>query len=164
MARGINYSTSAGKMICFQRQTATLWNNLANKVWDSRCLRAEPDGVWPTFGFPGESTASCPGSCTGPPRPATARQGVTFCILLERNSPKHTKLDNVKQKKRKKLISCHIRSIAAPKKEGSLQLPAWLHCECRPLTCRWRRHSLKPWANMVTTSLWSSSSCCTSLQ
>lgn len=95
-----------------------------NKVWDSRCLRAEPDGVWPTFGFPGESTASCPGSCTAPPRPATARQGVTFCILSERNSPKHTKLDNVKQtKKNAHFMSHQINSKLLTRKEACDFLP-----------------------------------------
>lgn len=42
----------------------------------------------------------------------------------------------------------------------------WKHFLQSSFSSTWmcRRHSLKPWASMVTTSLWSSSSCCTSLQ
>lgn len=48
---------------------------------DSRCLRAGRGGAWPTFGFPGESTASCPGSCSGPSHPATANNRKLFLHL-----------------------------------------------------------------------------------
>ncbi len=49
---------------------------------------------------------------------------------------------------------------------GSMVQPHLLLWEFWSFTLTWTclRHSLKPWANMVTTSLWSSSSCCTSLQ
>lgn len=40
----------------------------------ARCLHAEPDGVWPTFGFPGESKALSPGSYGGQSRPVVGTQ------------------------------------------------------------------------------------------
>lgn len=47
----------------------------------ARCLHAEPDGVWPTFGFPGESKALSPGSYGGQSRPVVGTQEKQIFIL-----------------------------------------------------------------------------------
>lgn len=47
----------------------------------ARCLHAEPDGVWPTFGFPGESKVLSPGSFGGQSRPVVGTKEKHIFIL-----------------------------------------------------------------------------------